>query len=54
MDFLTASVYGGNFLYHHGSGSPHGLIFMAHIFQVDIKFLKVSPTAKTTPLAGNK
>lgn len=54
MDFLTASVYGGTFLYHGGSGSPHGLIFMAHIFQVGIKFLKVSPTAEIIPPAGNK
>lgn len=46
MDFLTASVYGRTFLYHGGSGRPHGLIFMAHIFQVGIRFLKVLPTAE--------
>lgn len=54
MGLLTASVYGRTFLYHGGSGSPHGLIFIVHIFQVGIKFLKVLPTAETTPLTGNR
>lgn len=54
MGFLPASVHGRTFLYHGGSGRPHGLIFMAHIFQVGIKFLKVLPAAETAPLTGNR
>lgn len=54
MEFLTAGVYGRAFLYHGGSGSPHGLIFMARIFHVGIKVLKVSQPAKTIPPTGNK